>query len=114
MYKRAGTTLGPADLHRLATALRTIGAPKAIGAAAAHSSSVKVRRKWAHDWFDGFRTLKFLHALRETGLADVPWQQAITEASFCRASGTTTGVSKNSDASTLDTCRRLAQLEEHQ
>ena len=114
VYKRAGTTLGPADLHRLGTALLAIDAPKAIGAAAAHSSSVKVRRKWAHDWFDGFRTLKFLHALRETGLADVPWQQAIAEASFCKTSDTSAGVLENSDASTLDTCRQLAQLEEHQ
>ena len=114
VYQRARTTLGPADLHRLGTALLAIDAPKALGAAAAHSSSVKVRRKWAHDWFDGFRTLKFLHALRETGLADVPWQQAITEASFCKVSDTNAGAFDNNGASTLGTCRRLAQLEEHQ
>ena len=113
VYQHARTTLGTADLHRLRTALLAIAAPKALRAAATHSSSVKVRRKWAHDWFDGFRTMKFLHALRETGLADVPWQQAIASASFCKASDPDTSVSGHGDTPTLDACRRLARLEEH-
>ncbi|MBL4910097.1 MAG: hypothetical protein JKX78_08820 [Alteromonadaceae bacterium] len=33
-------------------------------------------------WFDAFKTLKFIHALREYGLADIPLKDAIALASF--------------------------------
>ena len=42
-------------------------------------------------WFDGFRTLKLIHALRDQGLADRPYQDAFDAAPFVpeRAEGTT-------------------------
>ncbi len=33
-------------------------------------------------WFDGFRTLKLMHALRDHGLHDIPWQDAMDSAPF--------------------------------
>lgn len=33
-------------------------------------------------WFDAFKTLKFIHALREVGLHDIPLKQALLEAKF--------------------------------
>lgn len=112
VYERASETLDPLDLDRLSQALLTIDAPKALSEAAAHSSLARVRRKWAHDWFDGFRTLKLVHALRDTGLVDIPWQLAITESSFCRSSPTDTGTALIRDRDAFETCRRLARLEE--
>ena len=33
-------------------------------------------------WFDSFKTLKFIHALRELGLKDIPLEQALLQAPF--------------------------------
>ena len=112
VYERASETLDPLARDRLGQALLSINAPKALSQAAAHSSLVRVRRKWAHDWFDGFRTLKLVHALRDTGLVDIPWHLAITESSFCRSPPTDTGTALIRDRDAFDTCRRLARLEE--
>ena len=81
---RAGKTLGSIDSHRLYTGLAMIGAPQALRSAIAQSPAPAVRQKWMHDWFDAFRTLKLIHALRDTGIVDIPWQNAISEATFCR------------------------------
>ena len=35
-----------------------------------------------HDWFDGFRTLKLIHHVRDHGAASLPWQDAIRLAPF--------------------------------
>jgi hypothetical protein len=35
-----------------------------------------------HTWFDGFRTLKLIHALRDGGLSDLPLEEAISGAPF--------------------------------
>lgn len=35
-----------------------------------------------HTWFDSLRTLRFLHALRDAGLADLSWARALAEAPF--------------------------------
>jgi len=110
--RRASATLGSSDRDRLATALSAIDAPKALSEAAAQSKVIGVRRKWTYDWFDAFRTLKFLHALRDAGLVDVPWRQAIANAPFCRSvnlSGAATEVKKTE---AFDICRQLARLEE--
>ncbi len=40
------------------------------------------RRARLHQWFDGFRTLKLIHALRDQGLADIPWREAFDAAPF--------------------------------
>jgi hypothetical protein len=35
-----------------------------------------------HDWFDGFRTLKLVHAVRDAGLPSLPWAEALRQAPF--------------------------------
>jgi len=95
----------------LKRALAAIGAPKALHEAAAQSTSFAVRRKWLNDWFDAFRTLKFVHALRDTGYVDVGWHQALTGASFCDGlvrDGTDETIM---NAGSFELCRRLETLE---
>jgi hypothetical protein len=119
VYERAGEALRPSDHVRLGAALRAIGAPKALSEAAAHTHSVPTRRKRLQDWFDAFRTLKLVHALRDAGFVDVPWAEAIAAAPFCRstenaeATQSTAGVPVEAgEARSFETCRRLAILEE--
>ena len=40
------------------------------------------RLRWLHDWFDGFRTLKLIHHVRDHGASSLPWQDAIRRAPF--------------------------------
>ena len=40
------------------------------------------RLRRLHDWFDGFRTLKLIHHVRDHGRASLPWQDAIRLAPF--------------------------------
>jgi hypothetical protein len=35
-----------------------------------------------HRWFDAFRTMMFLHALRERGWPDLPHREALKRADF--------------------------------
>tara|TARA_B100001123_G_scaffold321423_1_gene360480 strand:+ start:2528 stop:3880 length:1353 start_codon:yes stop_codon:yes gene_type:complete len=104
-------TLPPQDFKRLDTALQAIQAPKALREATTRSTLNQVRQKWAHDWFDGFRTLKLLHALRNTGIEDRPWRQALSEASFCRSPNTDLDALLSDQGQTFETCRYLAALE---
>ncbi len=112
VYRQAGATLEPIDRDRLSTALLAIGAPKALNEAAAQSPATTVRQKWIHDWFDAFRTLKFVHAIRDTGLTAVPWRQAIAEATFCRPSAPDDGPAEINETGSFEICRWLAKLEE--
>ena len=48
-------------------ALQSIGASKAIEAARRISASEQSYNKHLHTWFDAFKTLKFVHHLRENG-----------------------------------------------
>lgn len=48
-----------------------------------HQSAKQVQfEKQLTVWFDSFKTLKFIHALRENGLDNMALQQALTEAPF--------------------------------
>ena len=40
-----------------------------------------MRRRF-HTWFDAFRTLKLVHALRAEGLPSMTWREALGEAPF--------------------------------
>ena len=40
------------------------------------------RLRRLHDWFDGFRTLKLIHHVRDCGAPSLPWQDAIRLAPF--------------------------------
>ena len=108
---RASKTLGSIDSHRLYTGLTMIGAPQALRSAIAQSPASAVRQKWMRDWFDAFRTLKLIHALRDTGIVDIPWQDAISEATFCRP---LQGINSSTPLRGLDSfqiSQSLAQLE---
>lgn len=110
--RRASAALGSIDRDRLGAALSAVNAPKALSEAAAQTQATGVRRKWAYDWFDAFRTLKFVHALRDTGLVDVPWRQAIADAPFCRPTTRNGASTEMNETRSFDICRRLARLEE--
>jgi len=106
VWQQAGQQLAPGDRNRLNRALVSINAPQALHQAAAQSITMSVRKKWMHDWFDAFRTLKLVHALRDEGFVDVAWRQGISDASFCTPSEPAT------EGSAFELCRGLARLEE--
>lgn len=63
--------------------LKTLGQTSALaGARKALAAPARAVRGQLNDVFDGFRTLKFLHALREFGLEDLPLRDALARASF--------------------------------
>ena len=109
---RAESVLDSVDQQRLRTALEAIGAPDAIMTAAAQSPTAAIRQKWLTDWFDAFRTLKLVHALRQTGLPDIPWFQALKTASFSRSAVANARPKHITTTDTFDICQRLASLEE--
>lgn len=55
---------------------------KQLRLAASECKSPDARRRRLHQWFDGFRTLKLIHALRDRGLSDKPWHDAFDSAPF--------------------------------
>jgi hypothetical protein len=60
-------------------------------AAVRDAPSCAARRSRIHEWFDAFRTLKFVHALRDRVWPSVPWQEAVARAPFappCTVGGT--------------------------
>ncbi|MED5260890.1 MAG: hypothetical protein VX574_00615 [Myxococcota bacterium] len=69
-----------ADPDRLVAALEVTGALAA--AADALAAPRRTVRRRAQDGFDGFRTLKLLHALRDSGLPDLPLREALGRADF--------------------------------
>tara|TARA_B100000809_G_scaffold266729_1_gene331044 strand:- start:3313 stop:4665 length:1353 start_codon:yes stop_codon:yes gene_type:complete len=109
---RAESVLDSVDQQRLRTALEAIGAPDALMTAAAQSPTSAIRQKWLTDWFDAFRTLKLVHALRQTGLPDIPWFQALKTASFSRSAVANARPEHITTTDTFDICQRLASLEE--
>ncbi len=55
---------------------------KHLRATAQQCKTQRARAQRLHSWFDAFRTLKLIHALRDHGLADVPWPDAVDSAPF--------------------------------
>jgi hypothetical protein len=72
------------DEPRLAAALETLAPREPLDRIVATAPPAR-RRARLHEWFDGFRTLKLLHALRDAGLASLPWQEALARAPFSRS-----------------------------
>jgi hypothetical protein len=56
-------------------ALQSIGASKAIEAARKVSTSAQIYNKHLHTWFDAFKTLKFIHSLRDNSYPNVSWHE---------------------------------------
>jgi len=66
-----------------------MGAFPAIRKAIAESTAPDAMRRRFHTWFDAFRTLKLLHALRDGGVGTLPWREALSEAPFTELASTT-------------------------
>ena len=75
----AGQQLDPAPLD---AALDTLGFDAAINRAIGSSTQSHTRRHAAHCWFDAFRSMKFIHHLRDNGIASVDAQTALKEGQF--------------------------------
>jgi hypothetical protein len=76
----------------------------ALVSAAKQAPAGAVLKRRVHTWFDGLRTLRFIHLLRDSRLPSVPWRAALERAPF---------VSEpfGSGASPEAACARLALTE---
>jgi hypothetical protein len=83
----AGNPLLRTDL--LQEALAKLKAFPAIQDAVARSGDAPTLLRHLHTWFDAFRTLRFLHLLRDSGLRSLPWRQALFEAPFTNLTAST-------------------------
>ena len=73
----------------LIEALEKMGAFPAIRQAIARSHEPAAMLRAFHTWFDSFRTLKLIHALRDCGLPSLPYAEALAEAPFTGLSAAT-------------------------
>ncbi len=73
----------------LRESLEQQGVSHAIAEARARSSDPATLERHLHAWFDAFRTLKLVHALRDGFLASLPWREALAEAPFTGLSAST-------------------------
>ncbi len=92
--------------HRtaLAEALKALAVEATLRQAlAAAPANADARRERAHEHFDAFRTRKLIHLLRDGGLGELPWRQALREAPF-------TSVDPDGDPFVI--CTAMAQQEE--
>ncbi len=62
--------------------LGKMGAFEAVRKAALEAREPAALLRRLHTWFDAFRTLKLVHALRDVGFPSLPWRQALAEAPF--------------------------------
>lgn len=58
------------------------GALSAWSGIIAQAPDAASRLRRLHEWFDGFRTLKLIHHLRDHGSPSLPWQEAARRAPF--------------------------------
>jgi len=59
-----------------------MGLPEALESLAMRNAKATVLHQAIHIWFDGFRTLKFIHRIRDLYLPSIPWFEAIKSAPF--------------------------------
>jgi len=81
----AGTTCKVTDVSgsaALAAAWSRTKLQAAISDVGANATTAQARARRFRDWFDGFRTLAFIHAARDGGLSNPPWQEAFAQAPF--------------------------------
>ncbi len=62
--------------------LRELDARPAFEAASREAKMPAARFRRVASWFDAFRTLKLVHALRDAGHPNVPWRRALAESPF--------------------------------
>jgi hypothetical protein len=84
---RAERLLEPAGTARAALGrfLDALSAREVLAEAARESSAESALWRRLHTWFDAFRTLKLVHALRDEVFPEVPWQVALSTAPFALA-----------------------------
>ena len=68
--------LGPTS-EPLAVAWHAVGLEHGLRAAMRSATSEPQRLLRAFEWFDAFRTLKLVHALRDRDLPPLPWREAL-------------------------------------
>jgi hypothetical protein len=78
------------DAARLDAVLEELGAWASLELAASHTRSERALRHRLHTWFDGFRTLKLVHGLRNGGLESVPFREALS-APWCETANDALG-----------------------
>jgi hypothetical protein len=69
----SGSSAGAVD-----AVLDGLGTWASLDGAASHTRSARALRHRLHTWFDGFRTLKLVHGLRNRGLDSVPFREALS------------------------------------
>jgi hypothetical protein len=77
---RAGLAREPWDA--VETVLFGTGGRASLAAAIGQAPSSDERRARLHEWFDAFRTLKFIHALRDALWPSIGWEDAASRAPF--------------------------------
>ena len=82
-----GSPFFRADL--LIESLEGMGAFTAVREAIERSGDPPSMLRAFHTWFDAFRTLKLIHALRDGGLPSLSYREALAEAPFTGLTGTT-------------------------
>lgn len=71
-------SLGP----RVLRAVEAAGAFDELALAIRQSPRAEVLRRRVHTWFDALRTLRFVHALRDSGSVALPFREALATAPF--------------------------------
>ena len=64
------------------TFLESHGAPAVWQALREHAPNSLARLRHLHEWFNGFRTLKLIHAVRDQASPSLGWQNALDQAPF--------------------------------
>lgn len=74
---RLASRMGRNDQELVATTLESMAAPRALVSAAAMNLDPRTWLRRMHTWFDAFRTLRFLHTLRDRAWPAVGWQSGL-------------------------------------
>ena len=62
--------------------LKSHGAPAVWQKLREHAPNTLARLRHLHEWFDGFRTLKLMHAVRDQAAPSLGWREALHQAPF--------------------------------
>ena len=71
--------MGTEKAQHLNAALTHMGASSAMETARKSSQNPRIQQEHLRTWFDGFRTLKFIHYCRDLGYPSMPLRQLITQ-----------------------------------
>jgi hypothetical protein len=76
----------PSEIRQVVSSiLGDFDASSELEAASRETRAPVARKRRIHSWFDAFRTLKFVHAVRDACHPNVPWRTALAEAPFFEA-----------------------------